>query len=454
MRSNLRTIDRDHVTHEGGPADHITKYQELRRSVMACMLFEDTFYESGQDIADRIKRLVHENRLHDVGSLAVEARSIGNLRHAPLLLLCHLSDHPNRGDRSFSLSDVVDQTIQRADEMGELLSLYWKIFGRNRPVPAAFKRGLAKAFRKFDEYQLAKYDRRSDAVKLRDILRICHPKPENSYQAELWNRVIRGTLAAPDTWEVALSTGGDKRESFERLLREQKLGYMALLRNLRNMEKAGVDRSLVKEALMDRRGASRVFPFRFIAAIHAAPSYGTVLSNAMMAAIEGSPRLPGVTAVVVDTSGSMQSPLSARSTMNRRDAAAALACLTNGDEIRCFSFGDRVGEVPFFRGLSGFDRFEIGRYGHGTDIGRAVEFVNSRVNYDRIIVITDEQTMAHTSRSGRIPAPTGRGYMMNVGPYGKGIGYSTGWVHVDGFSDQLMKYIMEVEGLVSHGAAG
>ena len=86
-------------------------------------------------------------------------------------------------------------------------------------------------------------------MKLRDVLFLSHAKPRDEAQAALWKRLIAGELVAPDTWEVALSSGADKREAWERLLTERKLGALALLRNLRNMQEAQVREELVVESL-------------------------------------------------------------------------------------------------------------------------------------------------------------------------------------------------------------
>lgn len=218
-------------THEGARASHIKPIDELRRTVLACLLWENSFYESGEDVAARIKRLVPQCEPQDVADLAIEARDKQRLRHVPLLLVRELARYPSR----FRVASTLAHVIQRADELAEFLALYWKD-GR-KPLAKQVKLGLGWAFRKFDEYQLAKYNR-DDAIKLRDVLFMVHAKPKDDEQAALWKRLVDGQLATPDTWEVALSGGADKREAFERLISEGKLGYMALLRNLRNMHQA------------------------------------------------------------------------------------------------------------------------------------------------------------------------------------------------------------------------
>jgi 60 kDa SS-A/Ro ribonucleoprotein len=70
-------------------------------------------------------------------------------------------------------------------------------------------------------------------VKLRPVLFLFHAKPKDAEQAAVWKKLVENTLEPHDTWEVALSAGKDKRENFERLLREGKLGGPAVLRNLR-----------------------------------------------------------------------------------------------------------------------------------------------------------------------------------------------------------------------------
>jgi len=202
-------------THEGAPARAVSPELALRRSVLACLLWESQFYEDGVEIAGRIQELVPRVAASQVAALAVEAREKMKLRHAPLLLVREMARHKtHRADVAQTLARV----IQRADELAEFVALYWKD-GR-KPLSAQVKKGLASAFTKFDEYALAKYDR-AQPVKLRDVLFLCHAKPRDEAQAQLWKRLVSGELATPDTWEVALSSGADKRAAWERLIRER-----------------------------------------------------------------------------------------------------------------------------------------------------------------------------------------------------------------------------------------
>jgi 60 kDa SS-A/Ro ribonucleoprotein len=432
-RLNLLNLNFGPRTHEGAPARNISTELQLRRSVLACLLWESQFYEDGVDISGRIAQLVPKVEAEKVAALAVEAREKMKLRHAPLLLAREMARHATH--RGF-VADTLAQVIQRADELAEFVAIYWKD-GRV-PLSAQVKKGLAAAFPKFDGYALAKYDR-GGPIKLRDVLFLAHAKPRDEAQAELWKRLIAGELTAPDTWEVALSSGADKREAWERLLREQKLGALALLRNLRNMREAHVEENLVLTALSNV-STGRVLPFRFLAAARYAPQWEETLEEAMLKCVAGQEKLPGKTIVLVDVSGSMTAPLSHRSEMQRTDAAYGLAVLLReiGEKVAVFSFSNTLVEVPARRGFALRDAIDASQSHGATYLGKAVDGLNQNERYDRLIVITDEQ--AHDT----VPAPKGKGYVINVASNKNGVGYGK-WTHIDGWSESVVEYIRTLE---------
>jgi TROVE domain-containing protein len=432
-RLNLLNLNFGARTHEGAPARNISPELQLRRSVLACLLWEGLFYEDGVEIAGRIAELVPKVAAEKVAALAVEGRERMKLRHAPLLLVREMARHKTH--RAL-VSETLARIIQRADELAEFVAIYWKD-GRV-PLSGQTKKGLAAAFPKFDEYQLAKYDR-GGPIKLRDVLFLCHAKPRDQAQAEVWKKLVSGSLTTPDTWEVALSSGADKREAWERLLREQKLGALALLRNLRNMREAGVDESLVLSAL-GSMSTTRVLPFRFLAAVRYAPQWEEALEPAMLKCVAETAKLPGKTIVLVDVSGSMTAPLSRRSEMQRTDTAYGLAVLLReiAEKVAVYSFSDNLVEVPARRGFALRDAIDVSQRHNSTQLGNAVEKLNRNEKCDRLIVITDEQ--AHD----RVPAPSGKGYLINVASYKNGVGYGK-WVHIDGWSDAVIEYIRALE---------
>jgi 60 kDa SS-A/Ro ribonucleoprotein len=438
-RLNLLNLNFGARTHEKAPARNISTELQLRRSVLACLLWESQFYKDGVEIAGRIAELVPKVEPEKVAALAVEARERMKLRHAPLLLVREMARHATH--RGF-VAETLARVIQRADELAEFVAIYWKD-GRV-PLSAQVKKGLAAAFPKFDEYALAKYDR-GGPVKLRDVLFLAHAKPRDEAQAEVWKRLVAGRLAAPDTWEVALSSGADKREAWERLLREQKLGALALLRNLRNIREADVAEELVLTAVASMNTA-RVLPFRFMAAARYAPQLEEELEQAMLKCVAGAEKLRGKTIVLVDVSGSMTAPLSRRSEMLRTDAAYGLAVLLReiGEKVAVCSFSDTLVEVPARRGFALRDAIDASQRHNSTQLGKAVDELNREHNCDRLIVITDEQ--AHD----RVPAPKGKGYVINVASYKNGVGYGK-WTHIDGWSESVVEYVRGLEQTMPEG---
>lgn len=474
MRKNVGSTVYAGTTHEGAPARKIGAEAQLRRSVMSCLLWESGFYESGQTIAERIATLVAEVHPAAVAQMAIDARSKMNLRHTPLFLVSEMARHASH--RPYVRATLTD-VIQRADELAEFLAIYWggadKRQSKRRPVPKSVQRGLADAFRKFDAYQLAKYDSKEAPIKLRDVLFIAHAKPgdtrgtfeslgsgpvsdpapanrhgivrrkvrrHRSGQGALWKQLVEGTLPTPDTWEVELSAGkGEgKRESWTRLLEERKLGAMALLRNLRNMTQAGVDPAKIAHAIRTAK-VERLLPFRFISAAKYAPQFVDALDDAMMKNIRAMEKWPGTTVVLIDGSGSMEAKISDKSEVSRLDCAAGVAVIVRElcDHARVHVFSDRMVQAPSFKGLALANAIKGLVPATSTLLGAAVRELNKQP-YDRIIVITDEQS--HDAP----PAPKGKGYVINVDSNKNGVGYGP-WEHIDGWSDRVLDYIRATE---------
>jgi len=426
-------------THEGGKARAFTPEQELRRALMSCMLWEDQFYEDGVAIAQRIAALTPKVKAEAVAALAIEAREDMKLRHAPLLIVREMARHETH--RAL-VADTLERVIQRPDELSEFLAIYWAdALGpmqqrKKAAVSAQAKKGLARAFAKFDAYELAKYDR-DGAVRLRDVLFITHAKPKDNAQEKVWKALIDGTLAPADTWEVALSGGADKKQTFERLIADKKLGALALLRNLRGMQIAGVSKKTIAKALQDMK-TDRVLPYRFIAAAQHAPDLEPELEQAMFASIKGHAKLKGKTRLLVDVSGSMDAAMSSRSEMRRIDAACGLAVLAReiAEEVEIYTFSNGVAKIAPRRGFALRDAIVASQPHLGTMLGKAISEVDHKGV--RLIVFTDEQ--AHDV----VPAPKGMGYMVNVASHQHGVGFGD-WRRVNGFSEKILDWIIASE---------
>lgn len=417
-------------TFEGSPAVPLTAEKELRRTVLCCLLWENQFYESGDSIANRIIGLIKRCSPAYVADLAIEARSKFNLRHVPLFLCRELARNGNLK------ADTLTKVIQRPDEITEFMAIYWDL-GRCK-IASQVKKGLANAFSKFNEYSFAKYNR-PKAIKLRDVMFMVHPKPSKDKE-ELYKKIADNTLATPDTWEVALSGGANKRETWTRLLEEKKLGALALLRNLRNMQYVGVDRSVIRHAIKTMN-TNRLLPFRFIAAARHNPSLSYEIESAMLNSLSDHTKLTGKTVILVDNSWSMYgTKVSEKSELDRSDAACALAILLREicDDVLIMAFSDNVTIVPNYQGLAlGTAIKNTGK--NGTRLGNAVDNANN-LGYDRVIVITDEQS------ADRVGSPlAGKpAYMINVAAYQNSVGFGA-WTRIEGWSESIVDFIVEAE---------
>lgn len=466
-RTNVATERQKIKTHEEATAQRLSPLSELRRSTMCTMLWENTFYEGGASIADRIADLCTKVSPEDISSIAIQARNDMKLRHAPLFLAAQLSKHKNVGP---IVTETLQAIIQRPDELAEFLNIYWQHGARSgtpgrHPLSRGVKVGLARAFLKFSEYQISKWNR-DNAIKLRDVMFLVHPKPSITESGDfeaaiergnykrgdverhsegkgaIWKKLAEGTLAAADTWEVSLSAGKDKKETFERLLSENTLGDIALLMNLRNMIAADVDEGLIRARL--ERGCPRALPFRFVTAARYAPRLEDSLEAAMLKATEELAKLPGKTGLLIDVSGSMDGVLSNKGETTRIDAACGLAILLRerAESVRIASFSNHVIEIPPRRGFALRDAINKSQDHGGTQLTSAVDTLAKHWgDVDRFIVITDEQA-ADESGSGRGFAPLN--YIINVASYEHGVAFER-YTRINGWSEAVFSFIQALE---------
>jgi len=423
------------VTHEGAKAANIDAVQELTRSVMACLLWEDSFYESGISISDRISSLIAKINTPTVLNIAKATKNDMKLRHVPLYMLIEAIA---KRDGLVTSNDVV-ALINRPDDLTELLSLYWKKNGKDKPIAATLKKGLAKGFLNFDAYQLAKYQNKGD-IKLRDVMFLCHPKPASGME-ETYTKLANKTLESPDTWEVQLSGGADKRATFERLIKENKLGSLALLRNIRNMDQSGVSSSIIEKAL-ESANYDRILPYQFISAAVHNPKYESQIEKAMLNSLGKFEKFSGKTVLLIDNSGSMYgATVSAKSELQRIDAACGLAIIGRElcEDVEIVVFGSTAGTIANRRGFALRDLIKLSQHNGGTEMGNAVNLAKT-LKPDRMIVFTDEQSSDNvTSRLGC------KGYTINVASYQNGVGYGGNWTNITGFSENIFRYIQEYE---------
>lgn len=444
MKTNIKKIESPVTTEEGGRAVNVNPYFQLRRSVMSTMLFEDGCYENGESVADRISNLVgvvakkYPERLAE---LVIEARTNFKLRHIPLFLTREMARHK---EALPYLADTLYNVIQRADELGEFLNL-WNIKGK-QPLAKQAYIGLRRAFTKFDEFALSRYSGGKSNYSLRDVLFVIHAKPTDKAQEKLWKKLIDNKLESVDSWEVALTnahTLEDKKNEWTRLLKENKLGALALLRNLNNFKSCGVEEEYIIGALENMK-VDRVLPFRFIAAARYYPSLEPQLEQAMFKCIEDIKKLDGRTLILNDISGSMDMhKISAKSDMTRTEAACALSILAREvyKNVKVFTFSSNITEVPNRRGFALRDAIVDSQPHKSTRLGKAMHHLNNNQKFDRLIILTDEQS------EDTVPPPNcERAYMINVANNKHGVGYKkTGYIHIDGMSESVLSYIQMIE---------
>jgi hypothetical protein len=434
MATTNRKLKNTEVTHEGAAAVPITIVQQLERSVMSCLLWENTFYEDGESIAERICKLVEQCDKAEVARIAIEAKRDMRLRHVPLLLARELA-RTKEGKKQ--LAKVIPEVIVRPDDITELLSMYFlekKVHRQPAKLPNQIRKHLALTWAKFSEYQLAKWNGGNKAVTLKDAMCLTHPKATSPEQAALWGRLIKGELNTPDTWEVEISASKNKLESWSRLLREKKLGGLAMLRNIRNMREAGVDNKLIWDGINEIK-AGRLLPINFISAAVHNPQFEPVIERKFLECFAEKEKITGATTLLIDISGSMDDKLSGRSELKRIDVACSLAMIGAElfEELRIFTFSNDVKEVPVRHGFALRDAIMTSQPHGGTNLGRAVSLMNRT---DRLIVITDEQS--------HDPVEQRKGYMINVASNKNGVGYRQ-WTHIDGWSDRVLNFIVRSE---------
>ena len=438
----------------GAPAAIQDAESLLRRAVMTCLLWEKIAYETGSEVAENIAQLIPQVEAKKVYDIALEARLQQKLRHIPLFIALEMLKYDEH--RAY-VAALLPQIITRADQLTDTLALYFK--DGKRPMAKALQKGLAAAFVNFDEYQFAKYDR-DNAVKLRDVLFLTHPKPATTEREMLYKRIANRELAIPDTWEVALSGGEDKKEAWTRLLQTNKLGALALLRNLRNMTQADVDTALICEALSTAK-SQWLLPLIFLTAYKENPMYVREIEQMMFRMFATMPKLQGHTIFVVDVSGSMGSSISNKSKYNRQEVANAMAVfaaeMCENVTIYATAGSDGAGihstkRIIPHRGFSLLTELQqaVSQLGGGGIFTRqCLNFIHEDFRYkkaDRIIVFSDSQDCDPTNK---IPNPFGTyNYIVDVSANKNGVNYKGVWsAEVSGWSEQFLNFIAAFEGL-------
>ena len=393
--ATIKTTNKDgHVAYSMKDKDRLVI------QVLTTFFGEPKFYgDNSNEIVETATRIAANDPAF-IANLAVFARREFNMRSVSHVLTAILAHEP--AGKQF-VRAMLPGVVVRADDMTEILSAYLTMFGK--PVPNALKKGINDAIVRFDEYGIAKYKGEQNALKMRDVLRICHPTPQTPAQSDMWKRCIAGELETPYTWETELSAKGNTAEVWESLIASSKVGYMALLRNLRNIINAAPPNiGKVFETLADPEQVrrSRQLPFRFLSAYkelqgvdRATSKVFDTLEAAIDASVDNMAKIPGTTAIVVDVSGSMNTAVSGKSKMTCAEIAlmlgvvAARICedsvfLTFSTNLYRCAISSRGGILAQVR--------SIPVQGGRTNMGLPFQYLTQEgIRVDRIIVLSDNE---------------------------------------------------------------
>lgn len=378
-------------------------------SLLLSSFLTPQYYSSETDQEQRLQSAVlalGDKRF--AGRAAVYARNVFGMRSITHALIGILSHHVK--DVSW-LRPVVKDVIRRPDDALEIVSYILSRYGK--PIPNAVKRGVRDAIVEFDEYALTKYKASGSKFGMVDLFNLVHPAPKNEAQADVFKRLIDGTLVGADTWEVGLSEAKSEAEKaavWSHLLRENKLGYLALVRNLRNilMQADRETIQLAAERLVNPEviKKSLVFPFQFQVAYEAVSGLInphsdlilTAISKAMDISLDNVPSLSGETAVVLDISGSMGITGSFTKSPGDIGSVFAAAILKKNPSSDFVMFAERSALQEVERSNSIIDItkniLKLSRYGSGLGGGTDFSSIFSSLKkpYDRIIILSDMQS--------------------------------------------------------------
>lgn len=406
---NLKRSKRKQTENLAGGKAFVQDPRMQLASMLLTSFAQDQFYRPAQGTFSDLVKLLPQVDPKFAAQAAVFARNQYGMRSITHVLAAELAIHASGKDWAKAFYDRI---VRRPDDMLEIAAYY---FGKgSKTLPNAMKKGFAQAIGRFDAYQLAKYRGESKAVKLVDVVNLVRPVP-NERNATALQQLIAGELKSDATWEAKLTRAGQQADSAEEkaelksevwaeLLREGTLGYLALLRNLRNIaEQAPHLVAQVLKQLTDRQRIkhSLVLPFQFLSAIDAIQESNAIdkrlilkaLNDALELSLDNVPRFKGRSLIVLDDSGSMAG--GHRTYANRSPIqigalfAAALYKANDADLMRFSDDASYVRETPFDSMAGMADRLVRNAKAAGTNFNAI--FQKASKPYDRIIVLSDMQ---------------------------------------------------------------
>lgn len=478
----------------GNPQELKGAEQQLYDVAVTSMFGKDTFYETNDARLERLSvavdATVKKGNLDFIANTIIHARTTMNIRSMPVAMVVLFANSLRTNNTSYPLlRTLVRDVIQRADQITDMVSFALSVFGTKNKIPLAVRRGIADAFNKFNEYTFAKYNR-NNGIKFTDVMRIVHPKPANETMSTIFDKLMNecrpddlktsaGTLQVPYTWETQLSeagkTGRSKTEVWSELVGSSQMGYMALIRNIRNMLEAGVDEKVIAKvcerlANPEQVRKSKMLPFQFMNAFTAIDSaFGSIktdhkvmlkkaVTTAMDASLENLPRLGDNIWIIVDVSLSMRGGYSysankSSTTMTPIQTAtifAAALAKANADakNVVITMFSNDAKNVRADVNLSVMDaalKLQAKVNGGGTNLAAALQMAPSLgFKPDTVVLFSDMQVNRLSNPnniSKAVPASAIRVAVDLNGYDSTPVGQLSGWWQLSGWSARLFDFV-------------
>ena len=387
------------VNKEGNPAFEMDPKSKLVSMVLTSFFNESKFYgDNSGELTDVLKDVIREDPAF-VSNLAIFARREFNMRSVSHVMASYLAKIP---EGKPYVRKTVKDIVLRGDDATEILAFYLGTFGK--PIPNSLRKALRDVFTTFDAYTLAKY-KGNGPVKMKDILCLTHPTPSCRADSVMWKELLEDKLQPAYTWETELSAKGNTKEVWEELIASGKVGYMALLRNLRNIMNANPDNmKVVLDRLCDEKEVrkSKQLPFRYLSAYKNVPTDNWYTGQAKDAidiaadyAVENLPKIPGKTVIAIDVSGSMGCPISRNSDVSCADIALLLGVIANRvcENARVFTFDHQIRELSIQRRNGVISTAaELTATGGGTDMYLPFQkMLEENIDCDRVIILSDNE---------------------------------------------------------------
>ena len=408
---SVRTKKPDTVNKDGHVAYSMGDHEKLVTQVLTTFFNEPKFYgDTSQELIDLAKKVCTVNPLF-VAKLAIYARETMNMRtvsHVLAVIVCNASHNFLTPDFTGVPRRMANRLVIRGDDITNMLAAHRHGIYAGKPLPNSLRRGLRDALEGLNRISIAKYQETDKVFTMADAIKILRPKPASEAVAKEYKACLEGTLKVPESWKSAVSINEEgETKSWNELVAQNKLPYMAALRNIRNMLN---DKTVTKETikavmqmLCDPKqvAKSRQLPFRYLTAYNAAMESSrcsTMVTDALESAFDQSvanlPKLNGRTIVCIDVSGSMDTPVSKQSTVMCNEIAKQLGYVvaTMSDDAIVYTFDTRLTREDFSKrsGILSQVRALKSRGGGGTSMELPFEkAIAEKIECDRFVVLSD-----------------------------------------------------------------